>query len=61
MRLDPMDGGEQLAWQAGTAPMDRRASWVELDHQAARETVVTRALMATQEMQETKVKEEMKA
>lgn len=56
-----MDGGEQLAWQAGTAPMDRRASWVELDHQAARETVVTRALMATQEMQETKVKEEMKA
>lgn len=59
--MDLMDGGAQLVWQAGMAPMDRRASWVELDHQAAREIAVTRALMATQEMQETKEKEEMKA
>lgn len=59
--MDPMDGGAQLVWQAGMALMDRRASWGELDHQAAKEIVVTRALMATQEMQETKVKEEMKA
>lgn len=59
--MDPTDGGVPLAWQEGTAQMDRRAGWGELDHQDARVTLVTRALMATREMQETKVKEEMQA